>query len=336
MNDHYQNGKHLKISIVIVAMDRRKFILQALDSVFRSLSANGAEAEVIVIKNFQDSEIDSRILSSGAVNVYSGKTGLGAKIAEAALMATGEFLLFLEDDDQFTSQKVARFLDTLNSFPNISFYHNSYEFVSEMDRTVKRVALSEPILLQSGRLNQKDLKIAFKAGIFHNLSSIAVRREIILKYLDIISEVTYALDHVLLLLAIETGGLLYVDSYTTTRILKHPSVSNPALDRSYINEKRKFLYETEKEYILCTKHLGNPMSKDICHDFLTEIELHLMNVTDARLRFVVTKIKDAIMLSIKRGSPIILVLLMTAAIMSIAKTKRINLYKLMGKLINAP
>jgi hypothetical protein len=54
--------------------------------------------EILVVKNFRDEAIDSKLQGWGVVNLYSDHRGLGAKIVEALGIARGDVKSFLEDE----------------------------------------------------------------------------------------------------------------------------------------------------------------------------------------------------------------------------------------------
>ncbi|MGC8615393.1 MAG: glycosyltransferase family 2 protein, partial [Thermoprotei archaeon] len=87
------------ISIIVTAYNRKKYLLSAVKSVLDQTLPRD-HYEVIVIKNFRDDFIDSKLKEWGVTNLYSESVGLGAKIYEALQVARGDVISFLDDDDE--------------------------------------------------------------------------------------------------------------------------------------------------------------------------------------------------------------------------------------------
>jgi len=97
-------GKPL-ISVIVTAYNRKEFLLQAVSSALRQTLPREFY-EVIVVKNFEDDDIDGELKHMGVTNLSSNSVGLGAKVSEALEMARGDVISPLEDDDMFSSDKL--------------------------------------------------------------------------------------------------------------------------------------------------------------------------------------------------------------------------------------
>jgi glycosyltransferase involved in cell wall biosynthesis len=95
------------VSVVIPTRDRPKLLLRAIDSV---LNQTHQEIEVIVVVDRPDPDTVFAVQSVGdprlklIVNTYSW-TGAGARNAGAD-RATGEWIAFLDDDDEWLPNKL--------------------------------------------------------------------------------------------------------------------------------------------------------------------------------------------------------------------------------------
>jgi len=97
------------ISVIVPAHNRRKYLLGAVNSV---LSRNFPRHlyEILLVKNFRDEAIDSKLQGWGVVNLYSDHRGLVAKIVEALGIARGDVISFLEDEMSSAGQASTRLL----------------------------------------------------------------------------------------------------------------------------------------------------------------------------------------------------------------------------------
>ena len=79
---------------------------------------------MIVVKNFSDDAIDSKLQELGVVNLHSDQPGLGAKVYEFLQVARGEVRSLLEDDDEFLPGKLQRVYSSLKAKSPLDFYRN--------------------------------------------------------------------------------------------------------------------------------------------------------------------------------------------------------------------
>lgn len=325
----------MKATVIITAMDREEFILDALTSVLKARYSSNTYVDVIVIKNFRNGFIDKKISDFGIKYIYSRHTGLGHKIIECLELIRGEFVLFLEDDDKFLEGKLKRFFNVIDSYPNLAFYHNSFETVFlESKFSIKRKSLNprDYIYINPNKKQfNKSVESALRGSVAHNLSSMAIRTDILLSFSDIIREVTFSLDHVLFLIALDSSDPIFVDHVVLTQILIHNSASNPAFNTRYIESKREFLLKTIHELNLCREHLRHDYSIEVCSDFILEFELHL-KLLEATEKFHTKELpKDLLKLIIKRRSFVMLFMLLMLIPNKIFRFMNISLYSVFGK-----
>ena len=125
-NDLYN---HKRVSIIVICYTRKEFILDAIQSIKNQLDLTKFNAEIIVIKNFIDKDIDQRIIDLGCVLLTSKEPSIGGKIVEGLQRSTGEIVSFLEDDDLFIEEKLSSIeLIFAKSIDNV-YVHNMYQAV---------------------------------------------------------------------------------------------------------------------------------------------------------------------------------------------------------------
>ena len=210
------------ISIVVVAHDRKEFILEAIRSI-EYQTADKTKFEVIVIKKFVDKEIDRVINSLGFVNIFTDENSLSMKIIKAAQHCTGDFISFLEDDDLFTENKIDEILKIILKYPEILYIHNWHTTIDLMGN--KRgfslgIAPRADIILDLKNAKYHKLTKILKYNPDFNLSSITIRKSLIDATSNALSSVDYLIDTFMFLTAIDSKkGLIYIgkDSLTLFR-----------------------------------------------------------------------------------------------------------------------
>ena len=189
------------ISVIIVAYDRKKYLVDAIKSAL-SQTLSRENYEIIIIKNYLDIEIDKFINDNNLINIYSEEKSLSGKIYEAIKVSSGDIVAFLEDDDRFFSVKLQSVYNIFNSNPNIIYYHNNQQYVDE---------------------NCNLIKIGSSLPDF-NVSSIAMRKDII--YLECLKNMPDAIDSFLYYNALNVNGIVINDSTPLTYYRYHSSSSN--------------------------------------------------------------------------------------------------------------
>jgi len=94
------------ISVLILAHDRRKFLLDAVNSVLsQDFQRDRYEVHLVNYELDSDKEIDKKLEDLGVRVVNTKEVSLGAKIVVGAEEAKGEVLAFLEDCNLFLHNK---------------------------------------------------------------------------------------------------------------------------------------------------------------------------------------------------------------------------------------
>lgn len=171
-------GKAPDVSVVIQSYNRPELLIQAIKSVL----AQETEylVELIVVKNYKESDIDGILESNEAINILSEDKSFMGKIKEGLEHSSGNIISFLDDDDLFTKDKIQNVVSEFNENRRLIYYHN---FFDEMD---ERGNIRDPVLLHSARndividtsrVNLNRHKELYFFYSFYNTSSISVRRK---------------------------------------------------------------------------------------------------------------------------------------------------------------
>jgi len=111
----------MKASVIITDYKRKKYILDALQSIKNQKGIDLNDIEVIVVKYYQDEKIDNYIkenfpnykiinLDPNDPDHYVGRT-----FSEGIKAASNNLIFLLEDDDMFTENKISRIFDIVKN-----------------------------------------------------------------------------------------------------------------------------------------------------------------------------------------------------------------------------
>ena len=212
----------MRISIIIVAHDRKKYLIDAIKSIQKQV-LDITNYEIVIIKSFKDELIDSFIAGIHATNIFTEELSLGSKLRLGIEASNGDLLTFLEDDDIFFDGKLKFLIDKFKN-KNLGYIHNDYLCLNEYGKPIdlrRRSVLKSPLHMKqcSGVYNFQ--RMAIKAQGFFNLSCISIRRNLLtaesLKFLD---HMQIAVDNFMFYIGCNSGldVLITNEKYTGYRI----------------------------------------------------------------------------------------------------------------------
>ena len=228
------------ISVVITAFNRRKYLLRAIMSVL-SQDLNRGLYEILVIKNFQDQDIDSFCIHNEVKVLTTEDLSIGEYIKMAYLEARGSLIVFLDDDDYFTPNKLSRVYNIFITDSEVVYYHHNRIFIDESGKVLKDwykpllfIGFSDDVLKLIKSLT-KDFSFG---SLFHNTSSIAIRKEVLESVFQILNRITYDPDGLLFFSALSLNKKMVFNDDKLTYYLVHDSSSQIlATDRNLALEK---------------------------------------------------------------------------------------------------
>jgi glycosyltransferase involved in cell wall biosynthesis len=174
------------LAVLVIAHDRRKFLLEAVRSVLAQRKESVA-VEIVVVKNFDDPEIDRNLDGWGVPRIQTVVRPLGATLQVGAGAASAPVLTFLEDDDLYEPDRLVKVNAAFAAHPRLGYYHNRVRrFFDPVAATGalaadRRGSVVGPRLgwLPDAAKNRAVLDHLFWEGAGFNLSAIAVRREVL-------------------------------------------------------------------------------------------------------------------------------------------------------------
>jgi len=194
------------ISVIVTAHNRRAYLLGAVRSALDQTLPRDLY-EVIVVKNFREGAIDRELDRMGVVNLQSESAGLGAKVAEALDVASGDAISLLEDDDLFLPRKLETARRALLS--GASYFHNGMLVMNGRGEYVGRSG--DGSALAGDAAKYRHLEHLIRRGAWHNNSSVSVLRRPIEEERTVLASVELTLDLFLMLASLKRGGTLVWD-----------------------------------------------------------------------------------------------------------------------------
>ena len=212
------------VTVIVTAYNRQEFLNAALESLIAQ-DAQAGEFEVIVVKNFENSEVERTIDRMGAHSIYDNSPALHSFSAEAVRRARGEVLCFLDDDDLFLPDKISTVMSIFRNNPEIDYYHNAIDYIDTGGNVIAppfsfRFSVLErkggAIVLKHDEVRMKVQELVAGQCDYNN-SSISVRKKILYENLEVAGKTVSAHDSLLFYLAAMCGRALMIDS----RVLTH-------------------------------------------------------------------------------------------------------------------
>jgi len=193
----------VRLSVIITAYTKRPFIKEAVLSALNQ-TLNRDRYEVIVVKNYEDSDIDQWLNSKGLKNVTIHDTSLGGKIRVGLEESRGEIISLLEDDDQFLPNKLMQVNEIFQDKTVVYLRHNYLPFYNSTKNIGNFIPSIGPTYIWTSDqlLELKGLNNALKMGISFNNSCISVRRELFEKFSKKLVGHSVAVDYAIFFFAL--------------------------------------------------------------------------------------------------------------------------------------
>ena len=201
------------ISVVIDGFMRKEFIIEAVNSV-RNQDLNENAFELIVLRAFDDIELDKQLTQNKAKILDARDISFGEAISYAVEQSIGEVICFLDDDDKFKPSKLSRVYDLFSADPDLCYFHNGQIFCNENSDILSNFKLRKenPGMLKFENKGFMNLASSLnKAGryidsLWFNLSSISVRKKIFNGKIDFVQRITGHPDDLMFCLTFSFNG----------------------------------------------------------------------------------------------------------------------------------
>ena len=250
---------NLLASVVVIAYDRKQYILEAIHSVLNQ-PVDRNEYEIIVIKNFYDEEIDRFLENQGILCISSHNRSLSGKMAESLIYANGEYLCFLEDDDFWSPLKLASFFSLLRKYGKIDFYHNGNVHFRRGENTfwsfrkIKNIDSVKLVSMKEANYSFAKYNKLIRNKSSYNLSSMIIKTDLLRFHVNTLSEFgNDFVDSLIFYISALFGSNLLIDRRKLTAVRVH-SANRSGLNlgigsNAYREVFNKLLKSTESQVI---------------------------------------------------------------------------------------
>ena len=215
------------ISVIVTAYRRRQYLYNALLSL-KAQTLSKDRYEVVVVKDFEDSQVDNLIKEMGWKSVYSDSEYQGRMYLSGLKEASGDIIAFLDDDDTYAPNKLEYVYNVFEHNPDVGYLQHSFTPVGVdgsprpcLAREAPRnlVSQSELKLTWNDVSRYKDygfqepvlfILSSYRLFVDKNSTTIAVRRELLERRKDVLAELPIAFDSFLFASALADRVSLYL------------------------------------------------------------------------------------------------------------------------------
>ena len=215
------------ISVVITAHNRREFLKRSIQSALNQ-SLSREFYEIIVVKNFDDVEIDDFIERNAIYSIRSPyNSKIGEDLSKGIENAKGNVLSFLDDDDEFLPDNLEKVFNIFKKDDKIIYYHN-HQIIEGNNRN-KIVHKTFKGVYYTGELKRRFKSIINSLGLaslYFNLSSISIRKIYYTEHVKQLEKLIIQPDDFIFFVGLEEDCKFYFDSSALTKYTIHESLSN--------------------------------------------------------------------------------------------------------------
>ncbi|ABW02513.1 glycosyltransferase family 2 protein [Caldivirga maquilingensis] len=262
----------IKVTVVVTCYRRWIYLPLAI----KSIRAQSRQPdEVIVVKS---PEVK---LPEGSIKVIDDDSPhLGRKITEAVEEAMGDVIMFLDDDDEFTANKVFIVSKLFDNISELTYVHNSISCITSSGMEVRKVRHYFKIPPYVKPCTQVNQQVMFNlsndgefsrwlwAGAAFNASSISIRREALMNVKHYVNQISVVSDAILYYSAALNGGLALLIPERLTRYRVHEgnvSRGQLATFNNYVESMRMLLNRVIHDYaVVCEMVKGSRFEKYAC------------------------------------------------------------------------
>lgn len=233
------------LSILIYTYKRKEYLLKAVDSVL-SNEFDPSKFEILVVKGFKDNDIDNYLFKNGIRTLFVDDKSLGVKLARGIRECKGVFVCFLDDDDEFESDKLEIISNLLEKDDRLDFIHNSISVINEGGNTINtspKENVSGSISFNPGTHQNSTLSRLIRHRGDWYLSAMCIRKSVILKVIDELDFIDQSVDKFIFYAALNFGKEMMMVDNRVTRYRLHQSTTTYAGTMNEFMEKRQVFFE---------------------------------------------------------------------------------------------
>jgi glycosyltransferase involved in cell wall biosynthesis len=240
------------ISVIITAINRREFLLEAVNSALnQTLPRN--EYEIIVVKNF--SEYDDILKNLNVKTVFSNEVNQGVHIVNALPYVEGEVVCFLDDDDIWVPWRLEKVKEAFRE-ESLGYYHNAFLAFRQGENTSELI----------NKLKENDKE--FIRNRYTNLSPInssstCIKKDILVKYVPQLKKVMRFIDTFYYYFALLKNCKIKFDPAILTLYRLHYNNSHTIKEKSFQDWLKKKITFHSNRYELILELINSYKSEGI-------------------------------------------------------------------------
>ena len=213
-----------KISVIICAFKRERFIIDAINSVLDQ-TLERDYYEIIVSKSFVNEEIDRFITINNLKNIYIDSEKYGTRVAEAIKYSSGDIIITLDDDDMFRKDKLKTIFDIFTNDDSLAAVYNNFGFINADGHNIKSTFrhVEHKYMKKLGRYrfsntNKASLRMTLKIGM--PFGQMAIKKKVIVEHIDELYNVNLSIDTFLFTIIVASPHPIFVipDELTLVRM----------------------------------------------------------------------------------------------------------------------
>ena len=266
------------ITVIITSHNRKEFLIQAVNSVLNQ-NLIDEKCEIIVVKNFIDSQIDIFLHDNNVLTLFSDSSDLGSKIEYSLKYVNGEIIYFLDDDDTFEPDKIHIITNFFLKNPELYYVHNNQNLMNDkgiilIDKRTNCKTNDFNILDLNEASKQGIIRIILKKKLTFNLSSISIRKESLPEFKNLLSVVTLRTDFASLVSIIEDNKKLI--GYTNFPFTNY-RIHETNLSKLRLENKNSFMFllNSINNLLLIKNYSKNTIIKLLCDYFINDAWIKL-------------------------------------------------------------
>lgn len=217
------NSTKVSFSVIIIAQGPSLFLTRAINSAI-SQTISKDKIEIIVVLN--KPIINPVNLSNQRIRILTtSDVKYGEKLAAAILQSSGNMIVPLEYDDEWSQDRLFRIFKTIQLKPLIGFYCNNVTIIDAKGYPFPRLSATSQSnnLIKCFEAITFDQKVVQEivSQVVYNGSAIAVRKELLLDNIQYLKRIHIAVPSLLLFLALNSNYSLCLDFSELTRYRIH-------------------------------------------------------------------------------------------------------------------
>ena len=244
-DSHTISIKLTLISILICTYDRKQYIGRAVKSLLGQ-DIDKQKFEIVVVKGFTDETIDEFLDANNVKTLYLNEKSLGKKIAQGVMECRGDFICFLDDDDEFEPNKIRKLYDIIDANPDADFIHNSILKISEDGTVIDSNTSEAPHRDFSFYPNSGDYSTLSKILRYRGdwyLSAMCIRKSVIELVVNELQETNQSLDKFIFFAVLNHGKKMMMIGDKLTSYRMHQSTTTYGGSESNFIAKREIFFQ---------------------------------------------------------------------------------------------